>query len=95
MLAKGCVVSNDRTLWYTDNMSLKEVIADIHDRNLTINVTRTFRIYGLKFNDERSFTSKYRSEFNLSKDKSMWDISLKELILYRDLLIGYSVKGYK
>lgn len=94
-MAKGCIVSNTRTLWYPENMSLKDTIRDMADKELTMNVTRTLRIYGLKFNDERSFTSRYRGEFNLSRDKSMWDITIKELLLYRDLLVGFSVQGYK
>lgn len=91
---KGGVVSNDRTLWYEENMKLGAIVKDARAKELTINITRTLRLYGLKFNDERSFTSKYRGEFNLDGKKSMWDISIKEMIMYRDTLIGFPVKGY-
>ena len=93
-MAKGGVVTNGRTMWYDLGSTLASIIEDIDSRGYAINMTRTFRLYGLKFNDERSFTSRYRGVFGLSKDKAMWDITLREMVRYRDLLVGDSVGGY-
>ena len=82
------VVSKERTMFFDKDMTLREVIDKAESLGEKISLRRTLRLYGLKFGEERSFVSRYRQEFNLSKTKTMYDIKLKELVLYRDLLIG-------
>lgn len=93
-MAKGGVVTNIRTMWYDESLRLAEVVSDVESRGQNVNMTRTLRLYGLKFNDERSFSSKYRGEFGLRDGKTMWDITLKEMKNYMDRLIGFPIKGY-
>ena len=80
------VVARDRSVLVDPNMTIREVIKYLDDNNQVFSLRRTLQLYGLHFVEERSFTSKYKSEFNLSSKKSMWDIQIKELDLYKQLL---------
>ena len=92
---KCAVVTRDRTMLIDDNYTIQQVIDEISSKGYDISLRRTFQLYGLKYVEERSFISRYRQEFGLSKTKSMYDIKLKELRIYRDALIGFPIKGSK
>lgn len=85
---KRSVVARDRTVLVEDTMTIREVIDKLRDSNQILSLRKTLQYYGLTYVSDRSFTSKYRSEFSLSKDKTLYDIRVKELVLYKDNLIG-------
>lgn len=85
------VLSRNRTVWYDRSITLRDVQIDLKSRDLVLNLTQTLQSYGLHFNDERSFSVRYREEFSLKGGKTMWDITLRELDLYRELLLGVEV----
>jgi hypothetical protein len=74
--------------------TVKDAINYISSKGFKVSLGRTFQLYGLKYIDDRAFTSKYKQEFNLSESKTLYDIQLKELRQYRDLLTGHKVKGF-
>jgi len=86
VLEKFYVVARDRSVLVDGNMTLREVIKYLDKNGQTFSLRRTLQLYGLHFVEERSFTSKYKAEFELSSSKSMWDIKIKELDLYKRLL---------
>lgn len=80
------VVARDRSVIVDGNLTLREVVKKLHDRGQVLSLRRTLQLYGLTFVEERSFISKYRVEFELSDSKSMWDIKVKELDMYKQSL---------
>ena len=88
------VVARNRSVLVSGDLTLQEVVHELYNRKQVFSLRRTLQLYGLTYVEERSFVSKYRSEFNLSKDKSLWDIKVKELDTYKNLLITpYSYKS--
>lgn len=85
---KKSVVARDRTVLVDDSLTLREVITQLHEQDQVLSLRRTFQLYGIQFVEERSFVSRYKADFHLSKDKSMYDIKVKELVSYKDNLIG-------
>lgn len=91
---KCSVITKDRTFLLEESYTIRDAIGYIASMGFEVSLRRTFQLYGLKYVDDRAFTSKYRQEFNLSSSKSLYDIKLKELRQYRDILTGHPVKGY-
>lgn len=85
-MEKLYVVARDRSVLVDKEMTLKDVVKYLDDNNQVFSLRRTLQLYGLHFVEERSFISRYKQEFNLSPTKSMWDIKVKELELYKQLL---------
>jgi hypothetical protein len=94
-MLKCSVLTKDRTMMIDESYTLKEAMEYIESKGFEISLRRTLQLYGLKFVEERSFTTRYKSEFNLSDSKSMFDIKLKELRLYRDILTGHPVNRFR
>lgn len=92
-MRKCSVVTRDRTMLLDEDMSIKEVKEYVESAGYTLSLRRTFQLYGLKYVEDRSFISRYRQEFNLSESKSLYDIKLKELMIYKDTLIGFPISG--
>lgn len=88
------VITKDRTVHVDESYTLREVINDLSSKGLHVSLGKTLRFYGLKYTEERAFSSKYKQDFNLSESKSMYDIKMKELRIYKDILIGHSVRGF-
>jgi hypothetical protein len=86
------VIARDRTVWMEDCYTIREAMQYLKEKGHTLSLRRTFQFYGLHYNEERSFTSRYRQEFNLSKTKTMYDIRLNELRIYKDTLVGFRVR---
>jgi len=80
------VVTRNRTVFLNKNLSLKEVIEKTNDMGLKLSLRRTLQYYGLRYVEDRSFISRYREEFNLL-NRSMYDITLHELLVYKETLI--------
>lgn len=91
---KCAVVARDRTMMVDESYTIREAIDYISSKGIETSLRRTFQLYGLRYVDDRAFSSKYRQEFNLSSSKTLYDIKLKELKQYRDLLTGHMVKGF-
>ena len=90
------VVARNRSVLVDGELTLREVIGELYNRKQVFSLRRTLQLYGLTYVEERSFTSKYKTEFSLSKDKTMWDIKVRELNTYKDLLITpYGYRGDK
>lgn len=85
---KRAVVARDRTVLVEDSMTIREVIQKLNETDQVLSLRKTFQLYGIQFVEERSFVSRYRADFNLSKSKSMYDIRVRELVSYKDNLIG-------
>lgn len=85
---KKSVVARDRTVLVEDSLTLREVITQLHEKGQILSLRKTFQLYGVQFVEERSFVSRYKSDFQLSKNKSMYDIKVRELVSYKDNLIG-------
>lgn len=85
-MTKFHIVARDRTVLVDGNMTLRDVIRYLDDNGQVFSLRRTLQLYGLHFVDEKSFTSKYRETFELSKTKSIWDIRVKDLALFKQLL---------
>ena len=92
---KCAVVTRDRTVLLDENYTIRDAIDEISKKGYEISLRRTFQLYGLKYVEERSFTSRYKQEFCLSKSKTLYDIKLKELRIYRDALIGFPIQGIR
>ena len=89
---KCSVVARDRTVYVDDSFTIRETIDYLASKGLEISLRRTLQSYGLRYTEERSFFSRYKSEFNLSDKKTMYDIKLKELKQHRDILVGYPIR---
>lgn len=87
------VITRNRTVLLDNQLTLRQAMEEIESRGLKLSIRLTFQYYGLRYVEERSFISKYRQEFNLSNKKTMYDIKLHELELYRDTLIYHRVNG--
>lgn len=92
-MSKVSVITRNRTVLLDDSLTIRQAQYEVKKRGLKLSLRLTFQYYGLKYVEDRSFISRYRQEFNLSDKKSMYDIKLHELVLYRDLLIGHEVVG--
>ena len=86
------VITSSRTVLLDESMSIKDVIEILNGMGLKFSIRRTLQFYGLRYVEDRSFISKYKAVFGLNEEKTMYDITLKELMKYRSLLIGYSVR---
>ena len=80
------VVARDRSVLVDPNLTIREVIKYLDSNHQVFSLRRTLQLYGLHFVEEKSFSSKYKEEFNLSNKKSMWDITIRELDMYKRLL---------
>lgn len=89
---KRSVVARDRTVLVDDYLTIRELITELNNRGQTLSLRRTFQLYGIHYVTERSFTSKYKADFHLSREKSMYDIKVWELVAYKDNLIGIPSK---
>lgn len=87
------VITSSRTVLLDDDMTIAQVIDRLKGMGLKFSIRRTLQYYGLRYVEDRSFISRYRSVFGLNKEKSMYDIKLKELMQYRGLLVGYKVNN--
>lgn len=86
MINKCAVVTRNRTVFLDEDLSLKEVIEKTNSMGLKLSLRRTLQYYGLRYVEDRSFLSRYREEFNLTS-RSMYDITLHELLVYKETLI--------
>ena len=86
------VVARDRSAIVDGNLTLKEVAELLNSRGQVFSLRRTFQLYGLTFISERQFTTHYGEAFNLSVEKCVWDIKLRELDLYKQLLFKQPFK---
>lgn len=86
-------MARDRTILLDSSLTLKQAREIIESRGYKMSLRKTLNFYGLHYVEDRSFISRYREEFNLyrSSGRKIGDITLKELQLYRDLLIGHMV----
>lgn len=89
------VVARNRSAIVDGDLTLREVAKHLDEKGLTFSLRRTLQLYGIQFVEERSFTSKYRDTFELYNGKSMWDIRVKDLDLYKQLLFTtpFRVRG--
>lgn len=85
-MTKLHIVARDRTVLVDGNMTLRDVVKYLDSNGQVFSLRRTLQLYGLHFVDEKSFTSKYRETFELNNTKSMWDIRVKDLDLFKQLL---------
>lgn len=92
-MGKCSVVTRDRTVLLDENMTIRDVIDKVSSMGYKLSLGRTFQLYGLKYIEDRSFTSRYRQEFNLSSSKTLYDIKLKEIRIYKDTLLGFPING--
>lgn len=92
-MGKCSVVTRDRTVLLDENITIREVIDEVSIMGFKLSLGRTFQFYGLKYVEDRSFTSRYKQEFNLSDRKTLYDIKLKELRIYKDTLLGFPIRG--
>lgn len=88
---KMVVIARNRSVWVDDGMTIKQAKDEVSDRGMKLSLKLTFMYYGLRYQEDRSFESRYRQEFNLSDKKTLYDIRLHELVQYRDLLVGHRV----
>ena len=89
---KCSVVAKDRTMRIDESYTIRDAREYIASKGMEMSIRRTFQLYGLRYTEERSFYSRYKAEFNLSDKKTMYDIKLKELKQYRDILVGYPIQ---
>lgn len=89
------VLARNRTVLVDEKYTLGEIKDYIESKNMKFSLRRTLQFYGLKYVDDRAFTSKYKQEFNLSDTKKVLDIKLHELRIYKDNLIGHRVDWYR
>ena len=87
------VITRNRTVLLDNRLTMKEAIGEVEGRGLKLSLRLTFQYYGLKYIEDRSFISRYKQEFNLSETKTMYDIKLHELEIYRDTLVYHRVNG--
>lgn len=87
------VITRNRTVLLDNRLTIKEAIEEVEGRGLKLSLRLTFQYYGLKYIEDRSFISRYKQEFNLSETKTMYDIKLHELEIYRDTLVYHRVNG--
>lgn len=85
--------NQNRTLWYDENVTIGEAIADAERRGYSVSLTRTFRQYGLQFTNLKAFVSKYAPLFQLGDSKTLNDVKLKELRVYKEQFLGFRLKG--
>lgn len=89
------VMTRCRTAMVEDKLTIRQATEELANRGMKLSVSRTFQFYGLHYFDDRSFTSKYRDEFNLSEKKTLYDIKIHELVVFKSLLVGISTTGYQ
>ena len=95
MLVRKCsVIARDRTVQVDESYTIQQAIEFVNSKGLEMSIRKTFLFYGLRYIEDRSFISRYRTDFNLSDSKTLYDIKLKELRLYKDTLIGHPVNGH-
>lgn len=83
---KYYVVARNRSALVDGNMTLKEVVIHLDSIGHVLSLRRTLQLYGLHYSDEKGFTKRYRGFFELSSKKSMWDIKVRELEMYKQSL---------
>lgn len=88
------VVARDRTMQVDESYTIQDAMDYISSKGFEMSLRRTLQLYGLRYVDDRAFSSKYRQEFNLSKTRTLYDIQMKELRQYKDLLTGHMVRGF-
>ena len=91
-MGKCSVVTRDRTVILNDDLTIGQAKERLAASNQKLSLKRTLQLYGLTYVEDRSFTSKYRDVFGLSSSKTLYDIKLKEIRKYRDLLVGMTVR---
>lgn len=87
------VITKDRTMLIEDSLTLRQVAEVVHKRGSTLNIRKTFQYYGLQYLNDSSFTYRYAKVFNLTEIKTLKDIKLHELSVYRETLVGYRLPG--
>ena len=87
------VIANNRTVLLNEVLTIRQAKDEVASKGMRMSLRRTLQFYGLHYVEDRSFISRYRDIFNLSDSKTMYDISLHELRLYKDRLVGRTLGG--
>lgn len=85
------VLARDRTILLEDKYTLQGAKEYIERIGYKFSIRKTLNFYGLIYVEDRSFYSKYKREFHLKNKKDIMNITLRELMLYRNTLIGREV----
>ena len=87
------VMTRNRTVLLDNRLTIQQAIDRVAERGVKLSLRLTFQYYGLKYVEDRSFVSRYKQEFDLSDKKTLYDIKLHELEIYRDTLVYHRVIG--
>lgn len=94
-LMVSTVMTRCRTALVEDKLTVRQAQEELESRGMKLSLNRTFQYYGLQYFDDKAFTSKYRDDFNLSDKKTLYDIKIHELVVFKSLLVGHSTVGYQ
>lgn len=83
------VITNKRTMRYPSNYTIRDIENETEEKNIKLNLTKTFKYYGIVLSNESSTNSKYRKLLKENKVKSIYDLQLKQLDEFKNKLIYY------
>lgn len=86
------IATRTRTFLVEGQMTLREAKKYVEGRGCYFSLKRVLQFYGVHFTEEIAFNSQYKQEFNLSDNRTVYDIKLQELLTYRDFRIGHELK---
>lgn len=81
------VVARDRNVKLDSKYTIKDAIEQVDMLGNKMNLKGTLRYYGLSYVEDRSFFSKYKDCFHMKDMRSLYNITLGELLEYKNKLI--------
>jgi hypothetical protein len=85
-----------RTFWYDETLSLEFIIQDVQNKGFDVSLTRTLGEYGIRYLSTKQLYIEYGSILNISAEhRPIESVTLKELMKFKEGLLGFPVKGYE